>query len=114
MRDTDLTKSPNFVNLGLSSIHTSDELWSVFILTTRIGTPADGSNLLPPGHFIGEFTQDKVIRTGSDQDYNAKTNFGSMRVNQYFGRQSNPLSQPPLDLNPLGTNTTNGKFLPMD
>ena len=36
-RDTFLTKSPNFVNLGLSSVHTLDELGSVVIPTTRIG-----------------------------------------------------------------------------
>ena len=35
-RDAVLTESPNFVNLGLSSVHTSDELGSVFIPATRI------------------------------------------------------------------------------
>ena len=54
--DTVLTGSPNFVNLRLSSIHTSDELGSVFIPTTRIGTPTYGLNWSPPVHKIGEVT----------------------------------------------------------
>ena len=32
-RDTVLTKSPNFMDLGLSSVHTTDELGSIFIPT---------------------------------------------------------------------------------
>ena len=51
--DTVLTKSPNFMNPGLSSVHTSDELGSVFIPTTRIGIPTDGSNWLLTDHCIG-------------------------------------------------------------
>ena len=42
--DAVLTKGPNFVNLGISSAHTSDEIRSVFILTARIETPTDGYN----------------------------------------------------------------------
>ena len=62
-RDTVLTKIPNFMNLGILFIHTFDELWSVFIPTTRIGRPTDGSNWLLPGQFIGEVTAEK-----SEQD----------------------------------------------
>ena len=64
-RDAVLAKSPNFVNLGLSYVETSDELRSVFIPTTRIIIMTDGSNWIPPGHIIGEVTADRVIRTGS-------------------------------------------------
>ena len=105
--DTFLTKSPNFVNMGLSSVHTSDEIGSVFIPTTRIVTPTDGSNCLPPGNHIGKVTEDRVNRAGSDQDYNDKTDFENRRENQDFGHQNSSMSQPPLDSTPLGTNTTN-------
>ena len=73
--DAVLTKSPNFVNLGLSSVHTFDEIGSVCIPTSRIGTPEDGFNWILPGHCIGEVTSDRVRRKGSDQNYNAKTDF---------------------------------------
>ena len=73
--DAILTEIPNFVNLGISSVHTSDELRSVFIPNTTIGTPTDGSNWLLPGHRIGNVKADIVIMMGSEQDYNAKTDF---------------------------------------
>ena len=65
-RDSVITESPKFMNMGLSSVHTLDELRSVFIPTTRIGRPADVSNWLPPYHRIGEVTADIVIRMGSE------------------------------------------------
>ena len=46
-----------------------------------------------------------------------KSDFETRRgevVDQYFRRQNNSMSRPPLDLTPLGTNTNNGKTLPMD
>ena len=43
-RDDVFTESPNFMNMGLLSVHTSDELGSVFIPTTIIRRPTDGSN----------------------------------------------------------------------
>ena len=113
-RDTVLSKIPYFVNLGISSVHTADELGPVFILTTRIRTPTNGSNWLPPGHSIGEITAERVIRTGSDKDYNAKTDFENRRGNQYFGHQNNSMSRPPLDSIRLGMNTTNITTSPID
>ena len=73
--NTVLPESPNFVNLGLSSVHTLDELGYVFIPTTIIGRDIDGSNWLPPGHCISKVTADRVIRTGSEQGYNSKNDF---------------------------------------
>ena len=35
-------------------------------------------------------------------------------VDQYFGHQNYPMSQPPLDLTPLGTNITYGTTPPSD
>ena len=106
-RDAVLAESPNFIGLGLSYINTSDELGSVFIPATRILRPMYGFNCLPPGHIIGEVTEDRVIRTRSVQNYSSKTDFETRRENQYFGRQNNYMSRPPLDLTPRGTKTTN-------
>ena len=101
------------MNLGLSSVHISDELGSVLISTTRIGRLMDGSNWLLPGHLIGDVTADRVSRTRSEHNYNAKTDFETRRENQDFGRQNNYMSRPPLDLTILGTNTTNGTMSPI-
>ena len=113
-RDAVLAESPNFMNPGLLSVHTSDELGYVVILTNRIRKPTGGSNWLLPGHFIGEVTADRVIKTGSEQNYNARTDFETRGGNQDFGRKNNSMSQPPLDSTPLGTNTTNVTMSPID
>ena len=55
-----------------------------------------------------------MSKTGSEQDYNSKTDFETRRKNQDFGRQNNSMSRPHLDLTPLGTNTTNGTTSPID
>ena len=107
--DTVLVKSSNFVNLRLLSVHTSNELGSVFIPTTKIRTLTGSSNWLPPGHSSGDVTADVVSRTESEQDYKDKTDFETRMENQYFGHQNNSMSQPPLGLTPLGTNTINRK-----
>ena len=108
--DTVLTKSPNFMNLGVSSVHTSDELVSVCIPTTRIRRPVDGYYWLPPCHLIGEIILDRVSGARPEQNYNSKSDFETRRggvVNQDFGRQNNSMSRPPLDSTPLGNNTNN-------
>ena len=107
MRDTVLTESPNFMNLGLSSVHTSDELGYIFIPTTIIGRPMIGSNWLPPGHRIGEVTADRVSGKRPEKNYNPKRYFETRRggvVNQDFGRQNNSISRPLLDFTTLGMN----------
>ena len=73
------------MNLGLLSVHTPDELGSVLIPTTRIGSPTDGFNWIPPVHIIGEVTVDRVRRMGSEKNYSAKTDFETRRENQDFG-----------------------------
>ena len=113
-RDAVLTEISNFVNMGISSVHTSDELGSVFIPTTGIRRPTDGFKWLLPSHCIGEVTADIVSSTGSEQNYNAKTDFENRRENQDFGRQNNSMSRPHLDLTPLGTNSTNETTSPID
>ena len=66
MSDAVLTESPNFMNLGISSVHISNELGSVFIPTTIIKRPTDVSNWPPLGHIIGEVTVDREIRKRSE------------------------------------------------
>ena len=113
-RDAVLTKVPNFVNLGLSSVHTLDELGSVFSPTTRIKMPMDVFNWLPPGNCIVEVIAYRVNRTWFEQDYISRTDFLNTRENQDFGRQNSSMSGPSLDSTPLGTNATNVTMLPID
>ena len=71
--DAVLTETPKFVNLRLASVHTLNDLGSVFMPTNIIGTPTDDYNWFLTSHRIGEVTVDRVSRTGSDQDCNAPT-----------------------------------------
>ena len=73
--------------------------------------------ILLPGHDISEATEDKVSETKAKKRYNFKSEFETSRykvVNQYFGRQNDPMSRPTLDSTPLGTNTTNVTTSPID
>ena len=87
--DAVLAESPNYMNLVLLPIHTSDEFGSLFILTTKILMPTDGSNWLLPVHLIGEGTADRVSRMGSEQNYNAKTDFETRREIMILGAKIN-------------------------
>ena len=110
-RDDVLTESPNFMNMGLSYVHTFYELGSVFIPTNIIGRPTYVLNWLLPGHIISEVTVDRVSTKSSEQNYSAKSDFETRRrgvVNQDY------MSRPTLELTPLGTNMTNGKMSPID
>ena len=116
-RDTVLTKIPNFMDLGLSSVHTTDELGPVFIPTTRIGSPMHVSNWIPPGHRISEATVDRVSETRLKQNYNYNSDFETRRgevVYQYFGRNNDSMSRPPLYSTPLGTNKNYRTTSPSD
>ena len=93
--DTVSSKIPNFMDLGLSSADTTDELGSVFATTTRIGLATHGSNWLPRSHFISEGTEYRVSGTKSKHNYNFKSIFETRRdkvVDQDFGRQNDSMS----------------------
>ena len=111
--DTVLAESPNFMNMGLSSVHRSDELGSFIIPSTIIIRPIDGYKCLPPVHLIFEVAASRMGRTRSEQKYSSKTDFETMRENQYLGRQNISMSRPPLDSIYFGTNTTNGIMSPI-
>ena len=118
--DTVFSKSPKFMDLGLSSVGTTDKLGSVFSPTSRIGSSTHGNNWLVRSHSISGATADIVIRTESKHNYNFKNVFKTRKdkvVDQDFGHQNDsmsrphleltPMSQPPLDSTPLGTNRNN-------
>ena len=72
--DTVLSKIPNFMDFGLSSVSTTDELGSVFISTIRSGRQTNGSNWLPSGHNTSEATVDSVSGTKDKNHCNLKVN----------------------------------------
>ena len=112
--DTVLSKSPNFINFRLSSANTTDELGSVFVPNTILGRQTNGSNWIPPWHYISEYTTDRVSKMKAKNHYNFKIDFETRREIQDFGRQNDPMSWPTLDSTPLGTNTTNRKMSHID
>ena len=73
--DAVLSKSPNFMDFGLSSVNIIDELGSVFVPTNRIGRPTYGSNCIPTGHCISEATEDRVSRMNAKNHYDFKSEF---------------------------------------
>ena len=93
--ETVLSVIPNFMDLGLSSVDTTDELGSIFASTTIIGLAKHGSNWLPRSHCISEATADRARGTKAKNYYNLKSEFETRRdkvVDQYFGRQNYPMS----------------------
>ena len=66
-RNAVLIEISNFVNLGLSSVHTSDELGSFSITATIIGRPIDESNWLLPKNLIGEVNQLEISGRGQSK-----------------------------------------------
>ena len=112
--DAVLNERPNFMSLGISAVHTSNELLSFSIPATRIGRPIYGSNWLHPGHIIGEVTADRMIGKRSEQNYSSKNYFEIRRKTKNFEQQNISASQPPLDSTPFGTNTINGTTSPND
>ena len=115
--DIVLSKSPNFMDLGLSYVDTTDEIGYVFAPTTRIGLATHGYDWILRRNCISEATTDRGIGTKAKNHYNFKSKFRNRRekvVDQDFGRQNDPMSRPPLDSTPLGTATANGTMLPSD
>ena len=85
------------MNLGISAVHTSDEIRSFSIPSTIFGRMTYGSNWIYPGNLIGKVTESKMSKTRSTQNHSSKTDFENMRGNQYFERQNISMSQTPLD-----------------
>ena len=93
--NTVLRESPKFMDFGLSSVDTTDELGYVFSSTTIIGSVGHVSEWLLCSHCIIEATADRVIGTKEKNHYNLKSEFETWRdkvVDQYFGRQNDSIS----------------------
>ena len=71
--DTNLSENPNFMNFGLSPVKKIDKLRSVFVSTTRVGSPKNSSNWIKPRHDIEEATADRVSETKEKNHYNFKS-----------------------------------------
>ena len=71
--DTVFSKSPNFMNFGMSSVNTTDSHGSVFAPTTRVGRPTYGFNWLPPGHDIIQDAADRVSEKKAKNHYSFKS-----------------------------------------
>ena len=69
-----------------------------------------GSHRSAPDHVFGEATVAGMSAAKSDYDYNYKTDFEILGGNQEFDLQNISMSQPPLDLTPIGTIMTNAKM----
>ena len=101
------------MNFGLSPINTTDKLGFVINPTTRVERPTNGSNWLQPGHDIYEATADRLSKKKSNNHYNFKNYFETMREIQDFERENISMSRPTLDSTHIGTNTTNGTTSPI-
>ena len=115
--ETVLSKSPDFMDFGLTPVNKNDELGSFFVPTDRVGRSTDGSNWLPIGNNISEDTADKVSGNKAKNNYNFKSEYETRRgeiADHDFGRQNDPTSPPTLDSTHLGTNTTNVTTSPID
>ena len=115
--DTVLSEIPNFMDFGLSSIHTTAELRSIFFSITTIGSLTHGSNWIPSGHHISVATSYRLSRTRPKHNFNFKSDFETRReevVDQYFGLQNDSMSHSPLDSTPFDTNMPNRTISPSD
>ena len=58
--DSVVTPNPNFMNFGVASVNTTDELESVSATTTRVRRPASSLEWSQQGHDIEEVTANRV------------------------------------------------------
>ena len=99
------TQTPQFVDLGLVNINALDEGSGFSTHDTIIRRPMYGDHWSVPNHIFGETTVVRVSEEKFDYDYNYKTEFQIWKENKEFERQKISMSQPPLELTPIGTNT---------
>ena len=107
------TEAPNFVDLGILVVNTSDEFNTFGAPAIRVRRLTDGTQWSAPDHVFGEATVFVMSGTRSELDYIYKTGFQNWRENQDFWRQNISMSRPHLDSTPIGKNTTNGKTSPI-
>ena len=69
------SEAPQFVDLGLPAVNTSNEFCIISTPATRIRSPKDGSHWSAPDHVFGEATAVGISGARSDQYYSYKTHF---------------------------------------
>ena len=69
------TQTPQFVNLGISTINKLDEVSGLSTPTTRIQNPMDSAHWSAPHNIFGKTKVVGVSEANSDYDYNYKTDF---------------------------------------
>ena len=69
------TKAPQFVDLGLPDVNTSDEFSILGTPATRIRSPTDRSHWSVMDHVFGEAKAVGMSAARSDRDYSYKTDF---------------------------------------
>ena len=111
---TVVTEAPYFVDLGLPAVNTSDEFNTSGTPATRFRRTMYGPHWSVPDHVFGEVKVVGMSGTSSELNYSYKNGFEIWRKNQDFGRQNISMSRPPLNSNPIVTNTTNVKTSPID
>ena len=102
------------MDLGFSTINGLYESSGLSTPTARIRRPTDESHWSAPDDVFGEATAVGMSEEKSDHDYNYKTESQIWKDNKEFDRQIFLMSRPPLDLTPIGTNTTNAKISHLD
>ena len=96
------TQNPNFINLGLTSVNTTNKLGYVSVPTTRVRRPKISSDGIRHGHNTEEATADRVRETIANSDYILKSDFENMSEIQDFGWENISMSWPKmLDPTPL-------------
>ena len=93
-----VTKSPKFMDFGLSPANTPDKTKYVIVPTTRYGELTNGSDWLWPRNDIEEVIADRVSGTKEKTDNILKSDLETMRKIQYFERDNISTSRPTLDL----------------
>ena len=69
------TEAPQFVDLVILFINTSNELGVLSTPATIIRRPTDGSHWSVSDHIFGEATVVRISAARSNQDYSYKTDF---------------------------------------
>ena len=101
------TEAPQFVDLGLLTINTSNDLSLLVTPATRIRRPTDGYHWSMTDRVFGEATSVIMNVARSGQDYSYKTNFEIWRENQESERLNILMSRPTLDSTYIVTYTAN-------
>ena len=95
------------MNLDFSAINVLGESIALITPANRTQQPTYESHWGAPDHVFDEATVVQMTATKSDHEYNYKTEFQIWKYNKEFERQNISISQPPFDLIPIVTNTTN-------